>query len=116
MAATSQQQKKTRDQIFDFIVQYKQTHDGNSPTTREIADACYLSSLTTVRHHLMNLELENRLRIADEGHYQFEIVGSHWEYETSEQTASDSAPQDHAGEAKTDHSPDERNAGVDRSR
>jgi hypothetical protein len=32
----------TRERIFDFLVTYKQTHDGNSPSLREIADACHI--------------------------------------------------------------------------
>lgn len=41
--------------IFEFIVEYKSQNDGNSPTIREIADGCGISSTSVVNYNLMKL-------------------------------------------------------------
>jgi SOS-response transcriptional repressor LexA len=42
--------------ILDFIVKYKKSHDGNSPTNREIASDCGLFSTSTVNYFLHKLQ------------------------------------------------------------
>lgn len=44
-----------RQQVFDFIVAFKRTHDGNSPSVAEIREGCSMSSSSTVKYHLNNL-------------------------------------------------------------
>ena len=51
--------KKTinnRQAIYEFIVQFKIDHDGNSPTYREIMAAIGISSSSTVAYYLNQLE------------------------------------------------------------
>jgi SOS-response transcriptional repressor LexA len=47
-----------RTKVFEFILKFKAEHDGNSPSHREIADACDLSSTSVVAHCLDALENE----------------------------------------------------------
>ena len=35
---------------LDIIISYKKLHDGNSPTWREIADACSISSMSVAAY------------------------------------------------------------------
>jgi SOS-response transcriptional repressor LexA len=65
----------TRDQVFEFIVEYKREHDGISPSVREIAEGCVLSE-STVKYHL--LKLENERRILVKGRRAIEVVGGEW--------------------------------------
>jgi FaeA-like protein len=69
----------TREQIFAFLVRYKRGHDGNSPTTRDIADACS-TSISTASYHLDRLETDNRIRRLGQHHHQIEIVGGVWQF------------------------------------
>lgn len=43
------------DLVYKFIVEFKRTHDGNSPTIREIGTACDVSSTAAVRYYLNGL-------------------------------------------------------------
>ena len=52
-----------RDAILAFIIQYKRAHDGASPTLKEIAAACELSSMPTVRYHLLKLAAAGRIEL-----------------------------------------------------
>ena len=73
----------SREAVFDFLVQYKHAHDGNTPSTREIAEGCCLST-SAVNYHLTWLELEDRIRVSRDGRRSVEIVGGIWELSTSE--------------------------------
>lgn len=44
-----------RVQIYEFILDYKRAHDGNSPSIREIQDGVGISSPSVVNHHLQRL-------------------------------------------------------------
>jgi hypothetical protein len=68
----------TRERIFAFLVAYKQTHDGNSPSLREIADACHIV-LSGAHYHLSRLELENRVHLSGPRCRTIEIVGGTWQ-------------------------------------
>jgi hypothetical protein len=48
--------------IFDWIVEYKRTHDGNSPTLREMMRACKISSLSVAYNQLRRLERAGLIR------------------------------------------------------
>jgi SOS-response transcriptional repressor LexA len=67
----------TREQIYAFLIRYKQEHDGNSPSNRQIAEACHVSS-STVGHHLARLERANRIRLCEDEYRNIEIVGATW--------------------------------------
>jgi hypothetical protein len=45
-----------RPQVYDFIVKFKQTHDGVSPSVAEICEGCEISSNSVVVGHLHSLE------------------------------------------------------------
>jgi len=47
--------------VFNFIVAYKQLHDGNSPTWREIGTACNISSVSVVAYILKKLEDQGKI-------------------------------------------------------
>jgi hypothetical protein len=68
----------TRERIFAFIVAYKQAHDGNAPSLREIADACHIV-LSGAHYHLNRLELENRVHLSGPRCRTIEIVGGTWQ-------------------------------------
>lgn len=96
---------ETREIVFEFLVQYKRQHDGNTPSTREIAETCCLST-SAVNYHLTWLELEDRIRVSRDGRRRVEIVGGIWELSTSEDDP-------HEGETDdSDH--DDPRAGRDR--
>jgi hypothetical protein len=68
----------TRDRIFDFLVRYKQEHDGNSPSMREVADACHVV-LSAAHFHLLRLERDHRIHLNDNRSRAIEIVGAAWQ-------------------------------------
>ncbi len=74
---------ETREIVFEFLVEYKRQHDGNTPSTRESAEACCLST-SGVNYHLTWLELEDRIRVSRDGRRSVEIVGGMWELSMSE--------------------------------
>lgn len=61
MSYTRDGKQKTRHEIYNFIVWYKETYDGNSPNTTEIAEAVELKSKSTVHMHLKKLVAEGKL-------------------------------------------------------
>jgi SOS-response transcriptional repressor LexA len=73
----AQESLPSRELIFNFLVRYKSKHNGNTPTTREIATACCLS-VSTVKYHLAQLQIQDRIRVLAERPRQIEIVGSSW--------------------------------------
>jgi hypothetical protein len=42
-------------QVYEFIIEFKSTHDGNSPSVREISDACGISSVSVTCYYLGKL-------------------------------------------------------------
>ena len=69
----------TAQEIMRFIIRYKRQHDGNSPTVREIQDACGVSSTSMVAYYLGKLEDVGLIR---RGHgfesRAIEVVGGRW--------------------------------------
>jgi len=66
---------RTRERVFEFIVDYKRTHDGLAPGIKQIAKECMLS-VSTVKYHLLRLENEDRIRIV--GRRAIEVIGGVW--------------------------------------
>lgn len=68
--------KRIEDQqtaVLNFIIQYKSAHGGNSPSTREIAQAVGLSSTSRVDVRIDELEAAGRLqRLGDK--YQVRLL------------------------------------------
>jgi len=69
----------TTEQVFQYVLAFKQANDGNAPSLREIADGCNLSR-SAVQYHLTSLELANRIRIHKHRRRMIEIVGGQWDY------------------------------------
>lgn len=68
----------TSDLVYAFLVQYKQEHDGNSPSIREIAEACHLV-VSGVQIQLARLMMEGKIVMAEQGRSRsIEIVGAAW--------------------------------------
>jgi hypothetical protein len=78
----------TREQVFQYIVDYKRQHDGLSPTISGIARALFMNR-TTARYHVMMLEHDGRIRLV--GRHAIHVVGGAW----------------HLPEGDDQHTPDE---------
>ena len=77
MAAVTDDNASNREQVFCFIVEYKRQHDGLSPGIKEIAEGCALSE-STVRYHLLVLEIEDRIRVVSRR--GIEVIGGVWDW------------------------------------
>lgn len=75
-----------RERIYQFVLEYKAAHDGNSPTVREIASGCGLKSLSSVFGHLHNLCKLGQIQIDDTGSRNIKVVGGRWVGPESEGT------------------------------
>lgn len=54
--------KDKRDEVYDFILEYKTKHEGNSPSFSEIAEGCNLNSTSLVNYYLDQLEIDGRIK------------------------------------------------------
>ena len=68
----------TEDRVFDSIVDYKAAHDGNSPSNRNIMDACAISSTSVVNYHLRRLAAAGRIRLDFSLARSIEVPGARW--------------------------------------
>jgi SOS-response transcriptional repressor LexA len=80
---TSRVKKPMVEHVYDFIVSYKKSHDGNSPTIREIGEACGISSTSVVSYWLHRLESRGLIRrpeptIGNRFATKIEVVGGKW--------------------------------------
>jgi len=67
------------ERIYQYIINYKRAHDGNSPTYREIRDACRISSTSIVSYWIDKLVASGRLRLSgDTGSRKIIVVGGQW--------------------------------------
>lgn len=71
------------ERVYKFIVSYKKIHDGNSPTIREIGDACGISSTSVVVYWLIRLEDQGLIRrpeppVGNRYATKIEVVGGEW--------------------------------------
>lgn len=64
--------------ILDFIVAFKQQHDGCSPTIREIKQACDHRTTSTVFYWLARLEASGVIRRPPYDQRAIEVVGGEW--------------------------------------
>ena len=80
-----------QEQIFAWIVAYKRTHDGNSPTLRELMSGCDLSSLSVTYDCLRHLTaaglIERQVSPSTRGRSRhIVIIGGRWSYSPSSRT------------------------------
>jgi len=65
--------------IYQFIVDYKCSHDGNSPTIREIANGCGIPSTSHIGYVLTALQFEGKLKAPPAKKARsIEVVGGQW--------------------------------------
>lgn len=66
---------KSRDEIFEFIINYKRENDGCAPSFDDIVDGTGYSK-STVSHHVGQLEKYGFLRTG--GYKMIAITGGKW--------------------------------------
>jgi SOS-response transcriptional repressor LexA len=66
------------DEVYNFIIQYKEAHDGHSPFVRAIMRECDLSSTSHVRYYLDRLAQDGLIRLEDR---RIIVVGGKWTLE-----------------------------------
>lgn len=75
--------KHNLDGVLRFIIEYKSFHDGNSPSIREIMDACQITSTSVASNILRRLANRGDIRLVDDGESalsrNIEVVGGHWQ-------------------------------------
>lgn len=70
--------KKT-DIIYEFILTFKKSHDGNSPTIREIKEYCDISTTSLVEYYIEQLVEEGRIILSEEmGSRRIMVPGGEW--------------------------------------
>lgn len=65
------------DNIYNYIVSYKQCHCGDSPGFRDIALECDISSTSVVSYILDALEQEGRIKLNSDAR-SIEVCGGRW--------------------------------------
>lgn len=70
--------RTSRQRIYDYIVEYKRGHDGNSPSLREIGEACHLV-ISVVKSHLDRLERDGWINRISKESRGIEVVGGQWQ-------------------------------------
>lgn len=66
----------TEQAILDFVIAYKESHGGTSPSYEEIMEGCNISSKSTVGYHLDNLEQQKKIKVV--GVRNIQIPGEEW--------------------------------------
>lgn len=70
-----------REAMLHYIITYKQEHDGQAPTIRDIMDALGISSTSVVSHHLARLEREGRIERSRADSRSIRVRGGRWVYD-----------------------------------
>ena len=70
---------ETEDGVFRFIVEYKKTHDGNSPSMRAIQAHMEFSSVSIALYHVRSLVSSGRVMLVGESkRRKIAVVGGRW--------------------------------------
>lgn len=64
--------------LYQFIVEYKQSHDGAAPTYQEIADGIGVGSKSTIHIYIHKMIDIGVLKVVDG---KICVVGGHWTYQ-----------------------------------
>lgn len=75
------------DAILAFLIKYKQEHDGNSPTFRQIMAEFDIPSTSIISYVLDQMEAEGMIKLLGKRHRGIEVVGGSWSYEEPEPDA-----------------------------
>jgi SOS-response transcriptional repressor LexA len=70
------QNNPMRKQVFDFIVNFKAAHDGNSPSFCDIKQACGLRSKNSVSYHMVKLVKAGTIEY--DGQRMIAVTGGRW--------------------------------------
>lgn len=70
----------TREKVFDFIVSYKQAHDGLAPSYTEIMAACEIKSRAHV-HFVLNALHDDGIINKGDGYRNLSVPGGRWIYD-----------------------------------
>ena len=65
------------EKIMGFVVEYKQRHNGNSPSYDQIGDVCGISSKSEVKRILESMESAGLLKL--NGRRGIEVPNSEWQ-------------------------------------
>lgn len=68
-------------EVFDFIVAYKRSHDGNSPTLREIGERVNASTSVVSSHITKLIETGKLVKSGLKDSRNVEVVGARWIYD-----------------------------------
>jgi len=77
--STSFRYKHSPESLLKWIVLYKEAHDGDSPSIREIQDALGISSTSVVEYLLKKLAGDGKIR-REPNRKSIEVVGGEWKY------------------------------------
>ena len=68
------------DHVFNWLIEYKRAHDGNSPAMREMMRAFDISNTSVANSILNRLERDGRIRRAGKigAARSIEVVGGQW--------------------------------------
>ena len=73
------------ERIFRYVVGYKATHDGCSPSFEEIMDGVEgVSSTSAVSYNLDKLEETGRIKMVEGRNRSIQVVGGQWTYKENE--------------------------------
>ena len=64
--------------LFQFIIEYKESHDGNSPTYREMVKGIDVSSTNTIFKYIRAMEKSGLLKVVDG---KLCLRGGSWNYD-----------------------------------
>jgi SOS-response transcriptional repressors (RecA-mediated autopeptidases) len=67
-----------RVRVYEFIVAFKQGHDGIAPSVLEIGKACGISSTSVVRYHLSSLALLGMIECNWGKSRMISVTGARW--------------------------------------
>lgn len=77
-------ERTTKEEVLNFIINFKAENDGNSPSLEEIAEGCGLptTGTSTASYFLDRLEADGKLRHG--GVRSIEVVGGEWRLKETE--------------------------------
>lgn len=64
--------------VFEYVLHYKRSHDGNSPSIREICAGCHLRSTSIGFYHLRCLQRAGLIKRQANTARNIWVVGEHW--------------------------------------
>ena len=66
------------EQLYEYLCDYKRTHNGNSPTFRQIGAAIGVDSTSLITYYLDRLEQVGKIRRPERKASGIEVIGGRW--------------------------------------